>query len=128
MGQKYNILWIKVENYNPENRRKYILLKFVFYNVMQRFVTIIYIYKPLFLWSFLINILLVTVTQNIYVAVLTKLFLFILILFFLNETKTKSRFFVSENLDIIQMKLFAMVFVLDTLITTLFFKILNVFI
>ena len=128
MGQKYNILWIKVENYNPENRRKYILLKFVFYNVMQRFVTIIYIYKPLFLWSFLINILLVTATQNIYVAVLTKLFLFILILFFLNETKTKSRFFVSENLDIIQMKLFAMVFVLDTLITTLFFKILNVFI
>ena len=128
MGQKYNILWIKVENYNPENRRKYILLKFVFYNVMQRFVTIIYIYKPLFLWSFLINILLVTASQNIYVAVLTKLFLFILILFFLNETKTKSRFFVSENLDIIQMKLFAMVFVLDTLITTLFFKILNVFI
>jgi len=95
---------------------------------MQRFEAIFVFYKPFFVWSFLINILLIIVTQNISIVILTKLFLLILIQCFLIETKTKSKFLMGDNLDISHMKLLALAFLLDTLVTISFFKILKVFI
>ena len=95
---------------------------------MQRIEVIFSHYKPLFLWSFLMNIFLIIITQNIAIILLTKLFFLVLLLQFMNETKTASKFLVFKNLDASQLKLFAMVFLLDTLITISFLTILGVFI
>lgn len=95
---------------------------------MNRLRTILKFYKPMVLWSFLINILLIMVTPYIFITILTKLFLVILILLFLNETNTKYSLLTYEKLNISQMKLFGIMFVLDILMTTSTLSTIKVFI
>ena len=95
---------------------------------MNRLGAILIFYKSLFIWSFLINVLLIIVTPYIFITILTKLFLVILILLFMNETKTKYSLLIFEKGNISQMKLFGIVFVLDTLMTTSTLSTIKVFI
>ena len=94
---------------------------------MNRFTAILIFYKSLFTWSFLINILLIMVTPYIFITILTKLFLVVLILLFMNETNTKYSLLTFEKLNISQMKLFGIIFVLDTLMTTSTLSAIKVF-
>lgn len=95
---------------------------------MNRLGAILVFYKSLLIWSFLINILLIMVTPYIYITILTKLFLLILILYFLNNTMTKPKLQVCKNLNISQIKLFAIVFIIDTLMTTSTLNVIKTFI
>ena len=107
---------------------KIIFCKNRFYSVMNRLGAILIFYKSVFIWSFLINVLLIMVTPYIFITILTKLFLVILILLFMNETKTKYSLLTFEKGNISQMKLFGIVFVLDTLMTTSTLSAIKVFI
>ena len=95
---------------------------------MNRLGAILIFYKSLFIWSFMINILLIMVTPYIFITIITKLFLFILILLFMNETNTKHSLLTYKKLNISQMKLFGIIFVLDTLMTTSTLSTIKVFI
>ena len=95
---------------------------------MNRLGAILIFYKSLFIWSFLINVLLIIVTPYIFITILTKLFLVILILLFMNETNTKYSLLTFEKGNISQMKLFGIIFVLDTLMTTSTLSTIKVFI
>ena len=108
--------------------RKIFSPKTRFHKVMHRLGAILLYYKPLFMWSLLINILLISISPHIFIIVLTKLFLMILILCFLNETKTKPGLLVCKNLNISQFRLYAILFAIDTLVTISFLKVLMVFI
>lgn len=94
---------------------------------MNRLGAILVFYKSLFMWSFLINILLIMVTPYIFITILTKLFLVVLILLFMYETNTKYSLLTFEKLNISQMKLFGIIFVLDTLMTTSTLSAIKVF-
>ena len=104
--------------------------KIFFYNkrfdsVMQRLGAILVFYKSVLIWSFMINILIILITPYIYITILTKLFLLVLILFLLNKAKTK--LLICENLGISQIKLFAILFILDTIMTTSSLSIIKTF-
>jgi len=92
---------------------------------MQRLGAILVFYKSVLIWSFIINILIIMVTPYIYITILTKLFLLVLILFLLNKAKTK--LLICENLGISQIKLFAILFILDTIMTTSSLSIIKAF-
>jgi len=95
---------------------------------MNRFGAILVFYKSLIMWSFLINILFIMVTPDILITILTKLFFLILILHFLNETKIKSKLLICNNLDLSQIKLFSIIFILDSFMTVFSLMLLKVFI
>lgn len=95
---------------------------------MQRLGAILVFYKSLFMWSFLINILLIMITPYIFIANLTKLFIFTLIVCFLDETKIRSKLLFCKSLDKLQIKLFGIIYLLDITITTVTLYTLKVFI
>ena len=95
---------------------------------MQRLGTILSIYKPLFVWSFIINILLIAVSSNIFITILTKLFLFIMVLYFFTHTKSKSNLFGFKKFEISQFKIYALLFLIDSLLTISFLSVLSVYI
>ena len=95
---------------------------------MQRLGTILSIYKPLFVWSFIINILLIAVSPNIFITILTKLFLFIMVLYFFTQTKSKSKVLGFKKIEILHFKLYSILFLIDTLLTISFLSVLSVYI
>lgn len=95
---------------------------------MQRYEAILVFYKPLFVWSFIINILLIAVSHNIFIIILTKLFLLILVLYFIDQNKGKSNLIGFKKLEISQFKFYSLLFLFDTLLTITFLKIISVFI
>jgi len=109
------------------HRGKIFFSKTRFHSVMHRLGAILLYYKPLFMWSLLINILLISISPHIFIIILTKLFLMVLVLYFINETKTKPELLVCKNLNISQFRLFATLFAIDTLVTISFLKVLMVF-
>jgi len=94
---------------------------------MQRLGTILSFYKPLFVWSIIINILLIAVSPNIFITILTKLFLFIMVLYFFTQTKSKSNLFGFKKIEISQFKFYTLLFLIDTLLTISFLTVLSVF-
>lgn len=95
---------------------------------MQRIGAIFLFYKPLFMWSFLINLFLIIITPHIFITILTKLLLLLLILNFLDKNSSKPKLLVYEHLNISSLKLFTVVFILDTIMTVTSLNIIKEFI
>jgi hypothetical protein len=94
---------------------------------MHRLRAILVFYKSLLIWSFMINVLFIMVTPYIYITILTKLFLLILVLYFLNKTKDKPKLMICKKLNMSQNKIFAVIFILDTIMTTSSLSVIKVF-
>lgn len=95
---------------------------------MERLGTVLLFYKPLLMWSLLLNIVLTMVSPSIFITILTKLFLFVLILYFIKKTKRNSELLLCDKSEISKLKFYTMLFTVDTLITISFLSVLSVFI
>ncbi|AUC77368.1 hypothetical protein CW732_17465 [Olleya sp. Bg11-27] len=97
--------------------------------MLNQLFAILYYYKTFALWSFAINILLL-ITGNFYiiVALITKLFLVILLHYLVIETDAKQKLTFYKNLGLSDLKLFGILYFIDALVTIVFFIIINQFI
>ena len=95
---------------------------------MQQLRMILVFYRPLFLWSFAVNILITILNPDFIPAVLTKLFLVILLWYIITETQAKQKLMFYKNLGISTVKLFSILYFIDIFITISFLLIVKVFI
>jgi hypothetical protein len=96
--------------------------------MMQRFGAIWLFYKPYFIWSFAINIVITVVNPQLVPAILTKLFLTILLWYLINETHAKRKLIFYNNLGISTLKLFCAIFIIDVLIMLAYLYFIKAFI
>lgn len=95
---------------------------------MQRFGAILLFYKPYFLWSIGINIVLLTFSPSIPPILISKLFLTIFLWYIVNETRSKRKLIFYNNLGISSFKLFSTIFLIDIFITSCFLLLVKEFI
>jgi len=95
---------------------------------MQQLKMILIFYRPLFLWSFAVNILITIMNPEFIPALLTKLFLVILLWYIISETQSKQKLMFYKNSRISTIKLFSILYFIDVLITISFLIIIKVFI
>ncbi|TYA58309.1 hypothetical protein FVF61_03285 [Formosa maritima] len=95
---------------------------------MQRFGAILLFYKPYVFWSFIINIVLTFISPQLVPAILTKLFLIILLWFIVKESHEKRKLVFYNNLGINSLRLFSMLFIIDVCIMVVFLSFIKVFI
>lgn len=95
---------------------------------MQRFEAILLFYRPYFLWSIAINIILLTFSPFIPPIILSKLLLTIFLWYLVTETKAKQKLIFYKNLGISTFKLFASIFLIDIFITLVFTLLISEFI
>ncbi|MFV0571099.1 MAG: hypothetical protein ACK5M1_01540 [Xanthomarina gelatinilytica] len=96
--------------------------------MMQRFGAIWLFYKPYFIWSFAINIVITFANPQLVPAILTKLFLTILLWYLINETHAKRKLIFYNNLGISTLKLFCAIFIIDVLIMIAYLSFIKAFI
>jgi hypothetical protein len=89
---------------------------------------ILLFYKPYFIWSFAINILLTFVYPQILPAILTKLFLTIILWYLIKESNAKRKLSFYNNLGISSIRLFTSIFIIDVLIMIIYLSFIKVFI
>jgi len=95
---------------------------------MQQLRIVLIFYRPLFLWSFAVNIIITIMNPEFIPAILTKLFLIILLWYIITETQTKQKLIFYKNLGISTIKLFSILYLIDVFITISFLLIIKVFI
>ena len=95
--------------------------------MLNQFRTILFYYRPFALWSFAVTIIVTIMNPEIIPAILTKLFLVILLWFLATETQAKQRL-AFYNLNISAFKLFSILFLIDSFITVTFLLLIKGFI
>lgn len=95
---------------------------------MQRFEAILLFYRPYFLWSIGINIILLTFSTFIPPIIISKFLLTIFLWYLVTETKAKQKLIFYKNLGISTFKLFASIFLIDIFITLVFTLLISEFI
>jgi len=96
--------------------------------MLQRFEAILVFYKPYFLWSFAITILLVVFNPYILPILITKFLFTIFLWYFMNETTAKRNLIFYKNLGISNFRLFSTLFLIDIFITFPVFLLIQAFI
>ena len=96
--------------------------------MMQRFEAILLFYRPLFIWSFAVNVLIIIVNPHVFTTVITKLLLTIFVWYLINETNRERKLIFYKNLGISTFKLFSAIFLIDVFITIGFLLIMQEFI
>lgn len=96
--------------------------------MMERFEAILLFYKPYFIWSFGINILLSSLNYDLFPLIVIKLLLVLFLWYAISETASKQRLVFYNNLGISSLKLFSSVFLIDTFITIAFYVLIKEFI
>lgn len=97
-------------------------------NIMQQVASIISFYKPLILWSFLINIVIVMVNPLVWAAFTTKLLLTVYLYFHSKETNVKRKLKLYKKLGVSSLKLFTFTFLIDIFLSIFFIEILQEYI
>ncbi len=95
---------------------------------MQKLASIILFYRPYFLWSFAINILITIFNPEIITVIGTKLFLIIFLWYFINQTKGKRILNFYNSLGVSTFKLFVSIFFIDVAISIGYLLIIKEFI
>ncbi len=95
---------------------------------MQQLFSIFIFYRPLILWSFLINTLLSFLKYEMVPIIIVKLLLVGFLWYFLNETNAKRKLIFYKNLGISTFKLFAFLYIIDLVFSIPFLLILGEFI
>jgi hypothetical protein len=96
--------------------------------MLQRLEAILLFYKPYMLWSFAINILIITFNPHIIPTVVTKLVLTFFLWYLVNETNARKKLIFYKNIGISTFKLFASLFLIDIFITLSFLLVMQEFI
>lgn len=99
-----------------------------FYTMTQRFGAILLFYRSYFIWSFIINIVFTFVNHHIVPAILTKLFLTIILWHFVKDSNAKHKLTFYNKLGISSFRLFSSIFIMDILIMIVFLSFVKVFI
>ncbi|RXJ50575.1 hypothetical protein [Gelidibacter gilvus] len=89
---------------------------------------ILLFYKPFFLWSMAINVLIVIFNPYILPSIITKLLLTFFVWFLVRETNIKRKLIFYKNLGISTWRLFSTLFVIDVAITISFLMLMKAFI
>lgn len=95
---------------------------------MQKLASVILFYKPFFLWSFAINILITIFNPEIITAVGTKLFLIIFLWYFISQKKGKRLLNFYNSIGVSTLKLFVTIFFIDIAISIGYLLIIKEFI
>ncbi len=96
--------------------------------MIKRFEAILLFYKPYVLWSFAINILIVTLNPHMVPAIITKLVLTFFLWYLVNETSARKKLIFYKNLGISTFRLFSSLFLIDIFITVTFLLVIQEFI
>mgnify|MGYP003109101263 CR=1 FL=1 len=96
--------------------------------MIHRFGAILLFYKPYLIWSFGVTILLLSLGSDLAVICVVKLFLTGFLWYFLSETTAKRKLLFYKNLGISSFKLFGIIYLIDIFITSLFYKLIGVYI
>jgi hypothetical protein len=96
--------------------------------MMQHFGAILIFYRPYVFWSFIVNIAITFLNPHIVPAILTKLFLTILLWYFINDSQAKRKLAFYRNLGISSFRLFSTIFLIDVLIMITYLSFIKVFI
>lgn len=89
--------------------------------------SIFFYYKPLLVWSFVVNFLVAVNDYNIYHAILIKLFLIGLLWFILKERQIRKRLRFYKIVGVSNFRLFGTIFLIDCMVTIPFFLLLKCF-
>ncbi len=95
--------------------------------MLNQFRAILFYYRPFAIWSFVVNIIITIVYPEIIPALITKLFLVLLLWFLVTETHSKQKLIFYKNLGISAFKLFSILFLIDSFITTAFLLLIKGF-
>ena len=97
--------------------------------MLNQLFAILYYYRTFAFWSFGINILLLIFgSSNLVLALITKLFLVVLLYYLVSETDAKQKLTFYKNLGVSNLKLFSILYLIDALITIGFLSLMNEFI
>lgn len=110
------------------SHEKYSLLFSVIYYMLNRFRAILYYYRPIALWSFLVTIMLTIMGHKILLALITKLFLMVLFWFLINDTRVRKKLKFYKMAGVSNFKLISVLYVLDCFITCSFLLLIKGFI
>ena len=86
--------------------------------VMRQFIFIWAFYKPYAIWSLAITALIGFFNPDITPALITKAFLTVFLWYLVNETRARRKLVFYKNFGISSFKLFAVLFLIDSFITT----------
>ncbi|RIA09005.1 hypothetical protein OE09_0832 [Flavobacteriaceae bacterium MAR_2010_72] len=95
---------------------------------MQRFEAIILFYKPLFLWSFLANIVITFFNPLLFQAFIAKLFLAIFARFYVIQSGAEQKLAPFKSLGISEFKLFSFLYIIDVIIMSIYLMLIKEFI
>lgn len=95
---------------------------------MQKLISILTFYRPFIVWSLAINMVLSFIKFEIIAILAVKLLLIVSLWHFLSETHAKRKLNFYKNLGIPMLKLFSLVFIIDTIFSLPFLIILKEFI
>lgn len=121
-------LLVHTKNTDLNHSQKINSLQFRSIVMTHRLGAILQFYKPFFLWSMAINILIVIFTPYFFPTIITKLLLTCFIWYVFHETNAKRKLIFYKNLGISTWQLFTMLFIFDIIITISFLLIIKAFI
>jgi hypothetical protein len=96
--------------------------------MMQRLGAIFLFYKPFFLWSMAVNILILFVNPYILPIIITKLLLTFFVWYLVHETSANRKLIFYKNLGISTWRLFSTLFLIDIAITITFLLLMKAFV
>ncbi len=95
---------------------------------MQQLLSILAFYRPFVIWSLIINIAIAIVYPFVFTAIVTKLLLTVFVWYLVNETNAKRKLMFYKSLGVSALKLFSILFLVDTLLTVVFIVVIKEFI
>lgn len=95
--------------------------------MIQRLGAILLFYKPFFLGSMVVNILIVISNPSIFTGILVKFLLTVFVWYLMQETGANRKLIFYKNLGISTRGLFTMLFLIDISITIIFLLLIKAF-
>lgn len=100
----------------------------MFNNRINQLGAILLFYKPFFLWSMAVNVLIVIFDPYILPSITTKLLLTIFVWYYIKETHARRKLNLYKKLGISTWRLFSTLFVIDIAITITFLLLMKAFV
>ncbi|GGI58168.1 hypothetical protein GCM10011444_24770 [Winogradskyella haliclonae] len=94
---------------------------------MHRLLAILAFYKPFVVWSLVVNALIGFLNPHLAPALITKLFLTVFAWYYVHETSQRRKLTFYKNLGISPIKLFSILFILDSVLTIIFLTVFKEF-
>ncbi|AEH00136.1 hypothetical protein Lacal_0283 [Lacinutrix sp. 5H-3-7-4] len=96
--------------------------------MLNQFRAILFYYKPLFVWSFIVNIIVTIYSPQIVFALLTKLFLIIIFWLMISDKTMRRKLGFYKMVGVSNLKLISILYLVDCFITCGFILLIKGFI